>query len=86
VGPRRQGRLPRYADRWPRFGSLGFIRQCIESVFWTRNGQLGLERHGARTLPGLSARIAMRLLTLAAGLWHNWEIGEPGRHFTAYAH
>jgi len=68
-----------------RNGSLGFIRQCIESVFWTCKGQLGLERHGARTLPGLCVRIGMRLLTLAAGLWHNWQIGNPGRHFTAYA-
>jgi hypothetical protein len=69
-----------------RHGSLGFIRQCIESVFWTCKGQLGLERHGARTLPGLCVRIGMRLLALAAGLWHNWQIGNPGRHFTAYAH
>jgi Transposase DDE domain len=69
-----------------RNGSLGFIRQCIESVFWTCKGQLGLERHGARTVPGLCVRIAARLLALAAGLWHNWQIGNPGRHFTAYAH
>jgi hypothetical protein len=77
---------PDRRNEQPRFGSLGFIRQCIESVFWTCNGQLGLERHGARTLPGLRARIGMRPLTLAAGLWHNWDIGQPGRHFTAYAH
>lgn len=68
---------PDRRDEQPRFGSLGFIRQRIESVFWTCKGQLGLERHRARTLPGLCARIAMRLLTLAAGLWHNWEIGHP---------
>src|SRR5438093_5709913 len=30
-------------------------------------GQLGLERHGARTLPGLCARVGLRLLALAAG-------------------
>ena len=77
---------PDRRDEQPRFGSLGFIRQCIESVFRTCKGQLGLERHGARTLPRLCARIGMRLLTLAAGLWHNWEVGQPGRHFTAYAH
>ncbi len=77
---------PDRKDETPRFGSLGWIRQRIESVFWTCKGQLGLERHGARTLPGLGARIALRLLALAAGLWHNREIGEPGRHFTAYAH
>jgi hypothetical protein len=69
-----------------RFGSLGAIRQWIESVFWTCKGQLGLERHGARTLPGLGARIGLRLLALAAGLWHNHEIGDPGRHLAAYRH
>ena len=77
---------PDRRDERPRFGQLGCCRQWIESVFWTCKGQLGLERHGARTLPGLRARVAIRLLALAAGLWHNWEIGEPGRHFTAYAH
>lgn len=69
-----------------RHGSLGHIRQWIESVFWTCKGQLGLERHGARTLPGLCARVGLRLLALAAGLWHNWQTGQPGRHFTTYAH
>jgi Transposase DDE domain len=77
---------PDRKDEEPRFGSLGRIRQRIESVFWTCKGQLGLERHGARTLAGLGARVGLRLLALAAGLWHNREIGEPGRHFTAYAH
>lgn len=77
---------PDRKDEKPRFGSLGRVRQWIESVFWTCKGQLGLERHGARTLPGLCARVGIRLLALAAGLWHNWEIGDPGRHFTAYAH
>src|SRR5919106_237190 len=69
-----------------RHGSLGHIRQWIESVFWTCKGQLGLERHGARTLPGLCARIGLRLLALSAGLWHNWQIGDPGRHLAAYTH
>lgn len=77
---------PDRKDEQPRFGPLGHIRQWIESVFWTCKGQLGLERHGARTVPGLCARIAMRLLALAAGLWHNWQIGQPGRQFAAYTH
>ena len=77
---------PDRKDEEPRFGSLGRIRQWIESVFWTCKGQLGLERHGARTLPGLCARVGLRLLALAAGLWHNAETGQPGRCFTAYAH
>jgi hypothetical protein len=77
---------PDRKDEEPRFGSLGRIRQWIESVFWTCKGQLGLERHGARTLPGLCARVGLRLLALTAGLWHNAQVGEHGRCFTAYAH
>jgi hypothetical protein len=77
---------PDRRDERPRCGSLGRVRQWIESVFWTCKGQLGLERHGARTLPGLCARVGLRLLALAAGLWHNAEIGQPGRCFSAYAH
>lgn len=69
-----------------RFGSLGGVRQWIESIVYTTKGQLSLEAHGARTLEGLIARIAQRLLALAAGCWHNWLIGDPGRHFTAYDH
>jgi Transposase DDE domain len=69
-----------------RNGSLGPVRQWIESVFWTCKGQLALEHHGARTLPGVCTRVALRLLALAAGLTHNHDIGHPGRHFTAYGH
>lgn len=75
---------PDRKDEPPRFGSLGRVRQWIESVFATCKGQFGLERHGARTLPGLCARVGLRLLALAAGLRHNAEIGQPGRHFAAY--
>jgi hypothetical protein len=77
---------PDRKDEEPRFGSLGAVRQWVESAFWSLKGQLGLERHGARTLPGLCARIGARLLALSAALWHNWEIGEPGRHLSAYAY
>lgn len=77
---------PDRTDEPHRFGSLGGIRQWIESIIETTKGQLSLERHGARTLQGLIARIAQRLLALAAGCWHNWLIGEPGRNFTAYDH
>jgi hypothetical protein len=70
----------------PRFGGLGGIRQWIESVFDTLKGQLSLEQHGAITMPGLMTRISQRLLALAAGLWHNWNTGNPGRHLTAYDH
>src|SRR6266516_2536897 len=77
---------PDRKDEPLQFGSLGRVRQWIESVFWTCKGQLGLERHGARTLPGLCARVGLRLLALAAGLRHNAEIGQPGRCFSAYGH
>jgi Transposase DDE domain len=82
------GRLvrPDRKDETPRFGSLGGARQWIESVFQTLKEQLSLERHRARTLTGVVARVAQRLLALAAGLWHNESIGHPGRHFTGYAH
>jgi Transposase DDE domain len=42
----------------PRFGSLGPVRQWIESIVWSLKGQLSLERHGSRTPAGLVARIA----------------------------
>lgn len=69
-----------------RHGSLGAVRQWIESVFWTCKGQLTLEHHGGRTIQGLCTRVALRLLALAAGLIHNQQIGDPGRHFAAYGH
>ena len=69
-----------------RNGSLAPVRQWIESVFWTCKGQLTLERHGGRTVPGVCARVALRLLALAAGLVHNQQIGNPGRHFAAYGY
>lgn len=77
---------PDRQDEQPRFGKLGGIRQWVESIIDTLKGQLSLERHGAHTLPGLITRISQRLLALAAALWHNWNIGDPGRHLTAYDH
>ena len=77
---------PDRKDEQPRFGSLGGIRQWIESTFDTLKDQLSLERHGGRTLTGLISRIARRLLALTAVLLHNWQQGNPGRHLTAYDH
>lgn len=77
---------PDRRDEPRRFGSLGAVRQWIESTFETLKGQLSLERHGGRTLAGLVSRIARRLLALAAALLHNWELGTPGRQLTAYDH
>jgi len=77
-------RRPDRKGETPRFGSLGALRQWIESVFWTCKGQLALERHGGRTVPGVAVRIALRLLALAACIWHNWQIGQPGRELATY--
>jgi hypothetical protein len=60
---------------------LSGIRQRIESIFWTLKDQLGLERHRARTLHGLRARIACKLLAYSAGLWLNHSLGRPTRAF-----
>jgi hypothetical protein len=77
---------PDRRDEQPRFGSLGRLRQWIESIADTLKGQFSLERHGAHTLEGVWVRVCQRLLTLAAGCWHNWLIDQPGRGFTAYDH
>jgi hypothetical protein len=77
---------PDRKDEPRRFGSLGGIRQWIESVFDTLKDQLSLERHGGRTLTGLISRIARRLLALTAAILHNWLIDTPGRRLTAYDH
>lgn len=77
---------PDRADEQPRFGTLGGIRQWIESVIDTLKGQLSLERHGGRTPEGVFVRVAQRLLALAATIWHNWQLDQPGRHLTPYDH
>ncbi len=76
----------------PRFGKLGGVRQWVESIIDTTKGQLSLERHGAHTMPGLFSRVAQRLLALATGIWHNWQLWEEGvidtagRSLIAYDH
>jgi hypothetical protein len=64
---------------------LAPIRQCIESIFWTLKDRLGLERHNARTLHGLRARITAKLLALAASVWLNHYLGRPTRALAALA-
>jgi hypothetical protein len=63
---------------------LSSIRQRIESIFWTCKDLLTLERHGARTIENLYARIASRLLTLAACIALNHRLGRPSRSLVAY--
>jgi hypothetical protein len=80
---------PAYRNRPPRPGQalLAPIRQLIESVNDTLKGQLDLELHGGRTLGGVTARIAQRLLALTAAIWHNRATGQPvTRSLIAYDH
>jgi hypothetical protein len=63
---------------------LAPIRQRIESIFWTCKDILTLERHGARTLANLRARIAQRLLALAACVALNHRLGRPSRALVDY--
>jgi Transposase DDE domain len=78
---------PDRRDEPHRWGSLGGIRQWIESIIDTLKDQLGLERHGAHTPQGLWVRVAQRLLALAAGIWFNWQLGVADkRSLVAYDH
>ncbi len=48
---------------------------------------LVLMRHGGRTPAGVHARVAQRLLAMAACIWHNWQTGAPElRSLIAYDH
>jgi transposase len=76
---------PRRQDEPGKGPHLAPIRQCIESIFWTLKDRLALELHKARTLVGLRARIASKLLALAAGVWLNHELGRPTRAFATLA-
>lgn len=70
-----------------RYGNLGGLRQWIEAIYDTCKDQLNLEGHGGRTPAGVIARVAQRLLALAAVIWHNWKINVPvKRSLIAYDH
>jgi hypothetical protein len=76
-------RPPRATE--PRSGpQLAPIRQRIESIFSTCKDLLSLERHGARTPHNLLARIATRLLALAASISLNHQPGRPPRALADY--
>ncbi|MFF4324459.1 hypothetical protein [Streptomyces sp. NPDC001568] len=63
------------------------VRQLIESVNDTLEGQLDLEEHGGRTVEGVAIRVAQWILVMAAGIWHNNKIGAPvTRSLVAYDH
>jgi hypothetical protein len=63
------------------------LRQVIESVNDTFKGQLDLERHGGRTVDGVTVRVLQRVLALTAAIWHNDTTGQPVmRSLVAYDH
>jgi len=63
------------------------FRQIIESINQTLKFQLDLERHAARSLAGIAARVLQRLLALTAVIWHNHHSGQPVlRSLVAYDH
>jgi hypothetical protein len=80
--PARKGEKPRAGQRF-----FKPLRQVIESVNATFKAQLDLERHGGKTVAGVCARIAQRVLALTAAIWHNDRLGLTiRRSLIAYDH
>ena len=80
--PARRGEPPRPGQQF-----FKPLRQVIESINATLKGQLDLERHGGKTIAGVCARIAQRILALTAAIWHNDQLGANiRRSLTAYDH
>ena len=53
----------------------------------TLKGQLDLEQRGGRTIAGVCARVAQRVLAVTAAIWHNDRINAAVlRSLTAYDH
>jgi hypothetical protein len=75
---------PRRTDEPGHGPHLAPIRQRIESIFWTCKDLLTLERHGARTLPGLRERVLQRFCCLAAAITLNHQLGRPSRALVNY--
>jgi hypothetical protein len=80
--PTRKGEQPRPGEQF-----FKPLRQIIESVNDTLKSQLDLERHGGRTIAGVCARVARRILALTAAIWHNDQLGNNiRRSLIAYDH
>jgi len=75
---------PRRKDEPGHGPHLAPIRQRVESIFQTCKDLLTLERHGARTLHGLSTRIKSRILALTAAIALNHRLGRPPRTLVDY--
>ena len=80
--PARKGEKPRPGQRF-----FKPLRQVIESINQTRKGQLDLERHGGKSIAGVCARVAQRILAMTAAIWHNDHLGARiKRSLTPYDH
>jgi|SRR5215212_719693 len=55
-------------------------RQIIEGVIDQLKDLFGLERHRAKTLGGLLARLAAKIAAYSCGQWINDRLGRPLRH------
>ena len=53
------------------------VRQLIESINDTLKGQLDLEEHSGQTFEGVAIRVAQRVLSMAAAIWHNNKTASP---------
>jgi Transposase DDE domain len=74
----------RTAENRGRERTLASLRLVIESTIANLKCQMRLEDHLAKTLPGLVARIASRLLALTLGMFLNAQLGRPLRSLVAY--
>jgi hypothetical protein len=70
---------PDRKDERRRFGNLAGMRQWIEAIIGTLKDHLSLEQHRGRTPAGVFARVAQRLLAMAACIWHDWHINPTGK-------
>jgi hypothetical protein len=75
---------PRRNDERGHGPHLAPIRQRIESIFQTCKDIFTLERHGARTLENLRARLVARFAALAAAIALNHRLGRPSRSIVCY--
>jgi Transposase DDE domain len=67
---------------WPRTARLWASgkRQIIEGVINQLKDQFFLERHRAKTLEGLLARLASKITAYTCGQYFNFQLGRPLRH------
>jgi hypothetical protein len=70
---------------WPEAGRRWAAgkRQLIEGVIWQLKDYFGLERHRAKTLGGLLARLAAKVVAYTCGQVLNIQLGRPLRHFAS---